>query len=188
MRCFIAIDIDERLRAAIADLQRQLAEKAKFRKNDVKWVAPEAMHLTLKFLGEVKDEQIVEVCNAVRDVAGSSKSFELDIESVGHFGGKSARVLWVGTGRGSDNLCRLQADIEQQLSAAGWPRETRDFSGHLTLCRVKNSKAGPKLAQMSEDYKDLNLGTISADFVTVYQSQLRPTGPIYTVLGNYKLQ
>lgn len=188
MRCFIAIDIDERLREAIADLQRQLAEKANFRKNDVKWVAPEAMHLTLKFLGEVKDDRIVEVCSAVRNAAGCSKSFELDIESVGCFGGRSARVLWVGTGRGSDNLCRLQEDIEQKLNAVGWPRETREFSGHLTLCRVKNSKAGLKLAQMSEDYKDLNLGTISADSVTVYQSLLRPTGPIYTVLGNYKLQ
>lgn len=188
MRCFIAIDIDEKLKAALVDLQRQFAEKAKIKKNDVKWATPEAMHLTLKFLGEVKDDRIVEVCNAVRDAAGSSKSFELDIESVGHFGGRSARVLWVGTGRGSDNLCRLQEDIEQKLSATGWPRETREFSGHLTLCRVKNSKAGVKLAQMSEDYKNLNLGTVSADSVTVYQSLLRPTGPIYTVLGNYKLQ
>jgi 2'-5' RNA ligase len=169
-------------------LQRQFAEKTNLSKNDVKWVAPEAMHLTLKFLGEVKDDRIIEVCNAVRDAAAKSKSFELDIESVGHFGGRSARVLWVGTGRGSDNLCRLQEDIEQQLSSAGWPRETREFSGHLTLCRVKNPKAGLKLAQMSEDYKDLKLGTISADSVIVYQSQLRPTGPIYTILGNYKLQ
>jgi 2'-5' RNA ligase len=188
MRCFIAIDIGKKLKAALVDLQRQLAEKANLSKNDVKWVAPEAMHLTLKFLGEVKDDRIVEVCNSVRDAAANNTSFELDIESVGHFGGKSARVLWVGTGRGSDNLCQLQEDIEQRLSSAGWPRETRKFSGHLTLCRVKNSKAGLKLAQMSEDYKDLNLGTISADSVTVYQSQLRPTGPIYTVLGNYKLQ
>jgi len=188
MRCFIAIDIDEKLKKAIADLQRQLDEKANLRKNDVKWVSPEAMHLTLKFLGEVKDDRIVDLCNAVRDAAAGSKSFELDIESVGHFGGKSARVLWVGTGRGSDNLCRLQAGIEQKLSAAGWPRETRSFSGHLTLCRVKNPRAGLKLAQMSEDYKDLNLGTISADSVTVYQSQLKPTGPVYTPLGDYKLQ
>lgn len=188
MRCFIAIDINERLKKAIADLQRQLAEKANFKKNDAKWVGPEAMHLTLKFLGEVKDDRIVEVCNAVRDAAAANKGFELDIESVGYFGGSSAKVLWVGTGRGSENLCRLQEDIEQQLSAAGWPKETRSFAGHLTLCRVKNPKAGLKLAQMSEDYKDLNLGTISADSVTVYQSLLKPTGPVYTVLGNYKLQ
>jgi len=187
MRCFIAVDIDEKLRKAIADLQRQLAEKANFSKKDVKWVTPETMHLTLKFLGEVKDNQIVEVCNAVRDAAAQNKRFELDIESVGHFGGRSARVLWVGTGAGSDDLLRLQADIEQQLNAAGWPRETRGFSGHLTLCRIKNSKAGVKLAQLSEGYKDIKLGTISVDSVVVYQSQLRPTGPIYTVLGNYKL-
>ncbi len=188
MRCFIAIDIDERLRQAIGDLQRRLAEKADFRKSDVKWVEPEAMHLTLKFLGEVKDEQIVEVCNAVRDAAARNRSFELDIESVGYFGGSSAKVLWVGTGRGSSDLCRLQEDIEQQLSAGGWPKETRSFSGHLTLCRVKNPKAGVKLAKISEDYKELNLGTISADSVAVYQSLLKPTGPVYTVLGNYKLQ
>ena len=188
MRCFIAIDIDEKLKKAIADLQRQLAAKADLRKSDVKWVEPQAMHLTLKFLGEVEDERIVEVCNIVKNAAAASKSFELDIESVGYFGGGSARILWVGTGRGSENLCRLQEDIEQQLSAAGWPKENRSFAGHLTLCRVKNPKAGLKLAQMSEDYKDVNLGTISADSVTVYQSLLKPTGPVYIVLGNYELQ
>jgi 2'-5' RNA ligase len=188
MRCFIAIDIDEKLKKAIADLQRQLAAKANLKKSDVKWVEPQAMHLTLKFLGEVEDERIVEVCNIVKNAAARNKGFELDIESVGYFGGGSARVLWVGTGRGSENLCRLQEDIEQQLSAAGWPKENRSFAGHLTICRVKNPKAGLKLAQMSEDYKNLNLGTISADSVAVYQSQLRPTGPVYTVLGDYKLQ
>jgi len=188
MRCFIAIDIGERIRGALSDLQQQLQSKADIKKSDVKWVRPESIHLTLKFLGEVKDEKIVDVCNIVKDVVSRHKSFELDIESVGYFGGKSARVLWVGTGRGRENLRRLQKDLEQQLALAGWPEETREFAGHLTLCRVRNSKAGVKLAAMSEDYKDFKLGIIPADSVSVYQSQLRPTGPIYTVLGNYKLQ
>jgi 2'-5' RNA ligase len=187
MRCFIAIDINEQVRAALGDLQRELDNKADIRKGDVKWVKPEAMHLTLKFLGEIKDEQVADVCNIVKEVAGRHEAFELDIESVGCFGGKSARVLWVGAGKGSTNLLQLQKDLEMQLAAAGWPPEGREFAGHLTLCRIKNSKAGAKLATLAEQYKDFEAGTVSADSVSVYQSQLRPTGPIYTVLGNYKL-
>jgi 2'-5' RNA ligase len=188
MRVFIAIDINEKIRAALRDLQQQLRRKADIKKGDVKWVNPENMHLTLKFLGEIKDAKVVEVCNIVKSVASRHKSFELDIESVGYFGGRSARVLWVGTGEGGDILCELQKDLEQQLALAGWPEERRDFAGHLTVCRIRKSAAGTRLAKISEDYKDFNLGTISADSVLVYQSQLKPTGPVYTVLGNYKLQ
>jgi len=188
MRCFIAIDIDDKNRAALSDLQQQLVSGADIKKGDVKWVRPESVHLTLKFLGEIKNEKIVEVCNIVENVADRHKNFELAVESVGYFGGRSARVLWVGTSQGSDNLCRLQKDLEKQFALAGWPEEAREFAGHLTLCRIRNSKAGVKLAAVSEDYKDFKLGIISADSVSVYQSQLTPRGPVYTVLGNYKLQ
>lgn len=188
MRLFIAIDIGEKIRTALGDLQQQLAGIANIRKHDVKWVNPENIHLTLKFLGEVEDEKVVEVCNTVETVAAEHKSFEVDIESVGYFGARSPRVLWVGTGEGNDNLLGLQKDLERQLALAGWPQETREFSGHLTLCRIKSLKAGVKLAQASRDFKDFKLGVISADSVSVYQSRLTPSGPIYTLLGNYKLK
>ena len=187
MRCFIAIDIDEKTRRALGDLQQQLQSSTDIKKSDAKWVSPENIHLTLKFLGEVEDAKVVEVCNIVKGVADKHKSFELDVESVGYFGGRSARVLWVGTGDRSNNLRPLQKDIEKALALAGWPREMREFSGHLTLCRIRNSKAGVKLAQMTEDYKDFKLGVMPADSVSVYQSQLTPKGPIYIVLGNYRL-
>ncbi len=112
----------------------------------------------------------------------------MDIESVGHFGGRSARVLWIGTGQGSDELLHLQEDIEQQLDLAGWPRDAREFSAHLTLCRIRNSKAGKELGRISRQYQDYKLGTMPANEVTVYQSELTPQGPIYTTLGNYELQ
>ena len=67
-------------------------------------------------------------------------------------------------------------------------KDNRAFNGHLTLCRVKDFKAGLELAGISEDYKDFKLGTITADSISVYQSQLTSTGPIYTVLGKYKLK
>jgi 2'-5' RNA ligase len=188
MRCFIAIDIDERIRSALNDLQRQLRDGIDAKKGDINWVNPNNIHLTLKFLGEIKDEKVAEVCNIVKAVAGRHKFFELDIESVGHFGGRSPKILWVGIGKGGENLLKLQEDIEKSLALAGWPEETREFSGHLTLCRIRKPAAGMKLAQASENYKDFKLGTTSADSVSVYQSELKPTGPDYTVLGNYKLQ
>ena len=111
MRCFIAIDIDRKLKDALSDLQRRLISDADIRKGDVKWVSPDDIHLTLKFLGEVKDEVVVEVCNIVKAVTARHKSFELDVESVGHFGGKSARILWVGTGDGKGTGVEDEADI-----------------------------------------------------------------------------
>ncbi len=188
MRCFISIDIDEQIRKALANLLDELQGKADIKRSDAKWVNPETIHLTLKFLGEIKDEQVVDICNITGEVAGRHKAFELDVESVGHFGGRSARILWVGTGQNSDKLLQLQEDLEQQLDLAGWPKEARKFSGHLTLCRIRNTRAGVKLAQMISEYKDFKLGTMPADSVSVYQSQLTPKGPIYTVLGKYELQ
>jgi len=188
MRCFIAIDLDEQVRKGLSNLQNQLQSKADIRKGDAKWVNPENMHLTLKFLGEIKDEQVVDVCNITEDAASRHESFELNVESVGYFGGTSARVLWVGAGQHCEALRQLQTDLAQQLDLAGWPKETRKFSAHLTLCRVRSSKAGVKLAQMTPEYKDLKVGIMPADSVSVYQSQLTPKGPIYTLLGNYKLQ
>lgn len=188
MRCFIAIDIDEQTRKGLSHLQNELRGKADVRKGDVKWVKPEAIHLTLKFLGEIRDEQAVEVCNITRDVAGRHRSFDVDVETVGSFGGRSARVLWVGAGQNCEALLQLQADLERQLDSAGWPKEARKFSAHLTLCRIRNAKAGFTLGQMVKEYENLHLGTIPADSVSVYQSELTPQGPIYTQLGDYELQ
>jgi len=187
MRCFIAIDIDETIRRGLGNLQDELRKKVDIRKGDVKWVRPDLTHLTLKFLGEIKDEQVVEVCNITKEVASRHKKFDLDVESVGYFGGRSARVLWIGAGLDNDRLLRLQEDLGQQLDGAGWPREARKFSAHLTLCRIRNARAGAKLAQVSAQYGDYELGTLRADSVTVHQSELTPQGPIYAAMGNYPL-
>jgi len=188
MRCFIAIDIPEEIRAELADLQKKLAGQVDIRKGDVKWVEPEGMHLTLKFLGEVPDNQIVEVCNVAKEVAGRYRAFDFAVREAGSFGGRSARVLWIGAGLECPELLELQQDLEDELADAGWPKEGRQFSGHLTLCRIRNSKAGEKLGQVVEQYKDYDLGTVHAASITVYESQLTGQGPIYTPLGNFKLQ
>jgi 2'-5' RNA ligase len=188
MRCFIAINIDEQIQKALGYLQKELQSKVDIRKGDVKWIEPENIHLTVNFLGEIKDEQTVEVCNITKDVASRYKSFDMEVKKVGCFGGKSARVLWVGAGEDCESLLQLQQELELNLDEAGWPMETRKFSAHLTLCRIRNSKAGFKLAQLVNEYTDYTLGTTSADSVTVYQSQLTSQGPVYTILGNYELK
>jgi len=187
MRVFIAIDIDEVIKKNLADLQSKLQTKVDIERGDVKWVNPNNMHLTLKFLGETRDAQVVEICNIAKDVASRHKKFDIGVETVGYFGGKSARVLWVGAGHDCDELLALHRDLEEKLAEAGWSKENRKYSVHLTLCRIRNSKAGLKLAQLTDDYKDFKLGTIAADAITVYQSELTSSGPNYTVLGNYGL-
>ncbi len=188
MRVFIAIDIDQAVRKGLAKLQSEMLDKVDIKKSDAKWVNPKIMHLTLKFLGEINDVQMVDVCNITKEVASRHKRFNIDVETVGFFGGRSARVLWVGAGQDSKNLLQLQENLEQSLASAGRPPETRKFSGHLTLCRVRNSGAGVKLARLTEEYKDYKLGAMPADSLCVYQSELTSSGPVYMVLGNYELQ
>jgi 2'-5' RNA ligase len=188
MRCFIAIEIPDEIRAELADLQKDLAGRVDIRKGDVKWVEPKSMHLTLKFLGEVPDNQIVEVCKTVENVAARHAVFDFPVQTVGSFGGRSARVLWVGAGLDCPEMGQLQQDLEEEFERAGWPREGRQFSGHLTLCRIRNVKAGEKLAAAAKQCTDYDLGAVEATSICVYESQLTPQGPIYTRLGHYALQ
>jgi 2'-5' RNA ligase len=188
MRCFIAIDIPEDIRAELAGLQKELAGQVDLRKGDVKWVEPESMHLTLKFLGEVPDQQIVEVCNITKEVASRYPEFDFAVREGGSFGGHSARVLWIGAGLDCPELLELQQDLEDELADAGWPKESRQFSGHLTLCRIRNSHAGEKLGKAIEQYKDYDLGLVHAGAIIVFESQLTAQGPLYTPMGTYKLQ
>ena len=187
MRVFIAIDSDEIIRKDLADLQAELQGKVDLKRGDAKWVNPDKIHLTLKFLGEAKDQQVVDICNIAKEVASRHEKFHVECERVGHFGGKSARVLWVGAGENCPELLELHRDLEGRLAEIGWPKENRKYSAHLTLCRVRNSRAGVKLARLTEEYADFRLGTVAAEAVTVYQSELTSSGPDYTVLGNYEL-
>jgi len=188
VRVFIAIEIDKVMKDDLADLQREIRDKVDLRKGDARWLNPNDMHLTLKFLGEITDTQVVEVCNIIKEVTGRHEQFDIEIGSVGSFGGHSARVLWVGAGQNSENLLELQDDLETQLAFAGWPEENRKFEGHLTLCRIKNFNAGIKLAQLENEYKNYSLDVVQVDSVCVLQSELTPHGPVYTLLGKYNLQ
>ena len=188
MRIFIAVDINDEIRKAIGEVQKQLQRRVMSSGKSVKWVWPDVMHLTLKFLGEVDDGALTDVCKAVENIANKHNRFDLDVETLGCFGGRSARVVWAGTGEGSEQLGRLAEDIDNELGEAGFAKETRRFTGHLTLCRIKNVRDGYELAGAVEGFGPFRAGTVSIGAVTVYQSELTREGPNYTALASYKLQ
>lgn len=186
MRCFIAIDLDENIRTRIDRLQHELQQKTGLTRPDVKWVDPALIHLTLKFLGEVRDAEVARVCKIAENVADNHKGFSISVGKVGSFG-PAARVLWVGIDR-SDALLDLQKDLDEQLAQAGWGGDKKQFAGHLTLCRIKKPQAGRTLQGLIEDYSDLNLGSLGVDSIYVYKSELTSSGPIYTVISTNSLK
>jgi 2'-5' RNA ligase len=188
MRVFIAIDINEEIRSSIRALQGELKDAADIRSGEVKWVEPANIHLTLKFLGEIRDQDVPGVCNIVKAVASRHKRFKLSVESLGYFGSRSARVSWIGVCEGKESLFELQKELVSELEMSGWGKEERAFTGHLTMCRIKNIKAGRRIAEVSENFKDFQAGAVWVESVKVYQSQLTPSGPIYSVLGSYPLE
>jgi 2'-5' RNA ligase len=188
MRVFIAVDISEQVRNAVGRLQEKLRRLVHCDNKSVKWVRPESMHLTMKFLGEIKDDDIVDVCKAVEEVAALHNKFELNVGQVGYFGGKSARVLWVGTEQGAERLNELAEKIDEKMYEIGYPKETRRFTGHLTLCRIKNGRVGYELARAVDELEPFAAGVSGIEAVTVYQSQLERAGAVYTALARYELK
>ena len=186
MRCFIAIDIDRNIRTQIERLGHELRQKTHLAKPDVKWVNPDLIHLTLKFLGEVRDRELPEICQIVTNVADVYKPFSIDVENIGSFG-SPMRVLWVGIGP-NETLEALQKDLDKQLQRVGFAGDRKKFTGHLTLCRVKRSKAGKKLYEYIKDYENFKLGTVSINSVCIYKSELTKTGPEYTLISKSMLQ
>ena len=186
MRCFIAIDIDEATRSRIEDLQEQLQREAQLREFDVKWVVPKSIHLTLKFLGEVRDSEIAEVCRIVADTAGDHERFAVEAANVGSFG-RPPRVVWVGINESGD-LAKLQTDLDERLADAGWPTDRKQYHGHLTLCRVKNTHAGKVLGDVLRRQEPVSVGTIFVDSLCVYSSDLTPTGAVYALVSRSSIK
>lgn len=187
MRCFVAIDLDEQIKADLTDLQDRIKRDVASPMRGCTWVRPEAMHLTLKFVGDIPDVRSVELCRVTEGVTRRHAPFSIDVACLGHFGGRCAKVLWVGAGWASQALSVLQADLAERLDEAGWPQEARRFRAHLTLCRIRNPKWGFELAKVGRKYENVALGRMPVASVTVYQSQLGSEGARYTPLACYDL-
>ena len=184
MRLFIALDLNSQNRDALAKLQAQL-KKADA---DLKWVEPENIHLTLKFLGEVKEEKIPKIIPAIKESITEIQPFSLEIRNLGAFPSlKYPRVIWAGIEKGKEDLEKLAEGIETAMLKLKFPKEKRGFSSHLTLGRVRSDKNKDNLCQQISQTSFPALRQDIAS-VTLYQSRLTPQGPIYEKLGEESLQ
>ena len=184
-RTFIAVEAVDGVHAqamSVIDRLRTLG-------SHVKWVEPENLHWTLQFLGDLKDEEVAEVCRRVQKVVADVEPFSLTGNGVGAFPKLDRpRVLWLGAGEGTDNYCRLQSAIEKSLDAMGFRGENRRFVPHLTLGRV--GPAGENIEAFAEQLSalaDFAGGQMFVDEVTVYQSEPQRSGPKYVPLAHLKL-
>jgi 2'-5' RNA ligase len=192
MRTFIAVELDAILKNALGKLQKtlreQLAKQYNPDCNGMKWTRPEQIHLTLKFLGEVEDRDIMAVCRGVDAVTARCDPFDVEFGSVGTFPpGKPARVLWAGLTTRCDPLLTLQKKMEDQMAELGFVPENRGFQGHLTLARINNTRLGSICREVAEPSVLTVLGTQSVDTVTVFRSDLTRQGPIYTAMHHSPL-
>jgi 2'-5' RNA ligase len=186
MRCFIAVDIDDRVRDRIGELGDQLRGDLGDEGEGIKWVDPGRMHLTLKFLGEVKDSELMEVCRIVESVAVEYNGFSIEVCKVGVFG-RPAKVVWVGVDENSV-FEDMQSCLEERFGEAGWKVDNKKFVAHLTMCRVRSFELGKRLERLIGGYADFKAGSCDINSICVYESDLTKTGPVYRLMKEYTLE
>ena len=195
MRLFIALDIDD----AIRDRLTRFVEGVQNFAPDARWMKPESLHVTLKFIGEQPDSAIDPIKRALATVATGTP--EICFRHYGFFPTvKSARVFWIGM-EASPQLAALATAIDDQTAALGIPREDRPFSPHLTLARGAGGSGSPRRSKqdgpnrvfqrLQEKLAALptpEFGTMTPCDFFLYQSRLSPKGSTYTKLARFDLQ
>jgi len=188
VRAFVAVELDPALREAVADLLRHLQKAV----GGVRWVDPEGVHITLKFLGEVEAGRIPPIASALETAVRPLAPFNLRLGTPGAFPDpQRPRVLWLAVEEPTGALARLQRAVEEALTALGFPPEERPFTPHLTLGRVGaqagegvRRRAGLALAGLK-----VPPGlTMRVTTVSLMRSHLSPQGARYTRLARIPLE
>ncbi len=185
LRTFIAVEAPGEIVAQAAKLIGRLREA----EADVKWVEPENMHFTLKFLGGVRDRDLGELCLALARATRELKPFEIEVRGAGAFPDAARpRTLWLGVGAGGEAFTELFASLEERLADLGFRQEGRRFQPHLTLGRVRNSSPGSReLAQLLREQADFEAGPMYVDEAVLFSSEPGREGPHYEVLSRGEL-
>ena len=184
MRTFIAIDLPNDIKDVIAGLQERLKVPAA----DVKWVAPENVHLTLKFLGEIDEAKLDKVIKIIEGSAGNTHGFQLRLSSLGAFPKINfPRVIWVGIDRGEKEAKEIAEELEEKIAKIGIPKEERSFSSHITIGRVRSAKNRDKLLKgLEAEAREFPNSEAGLEFyvskITLFKSTLSAQGPTYEAL------
>ena len=180
IRSFIAIELSDELKLKLGQLEDSLKTAGIY---GVRWVNPESIHLTLKFLGNIDADRIGEIASVMEESFRGTPPFLLIAEGLGAFPNlRRVQVVWVGLSGDTDVLKDLQQELESNLEGLGFPAEKRAFTPHLTLARV-NNRASPddrqKLGKLISE-TDFTSVTLEVDSVNLMKSQLTRQGAIYS--------
>ncbi len=188
IRAFVAVELPPDVTANLAQVQERLKLAGD---GFVKWVRPEGIHLTLKFLGNVAASRVEQIGLALGEVAGGVAPFVLQIERPGVFPHwKQPRVTWVGLGGEVERLLELQKRVDETLANLGFPPEARPFSPHLTIGRLKEGTASRDRQRFGEcvaQAEGAALLRFSVAIISLMRSQLTPAGAIYSRLISAQL-
>lgn len=185
MRSFIAINIPEWLKDKLGEIQERLRGVP----GEISWARKPSFHLTLKFLSNILPGQIQAITEVIRTATYGIPPFPLRITGLGIFPHiNRPRVVWIGIDDSTGNLKNLQYNLENGLEKLGFEREEREFSPHLTLGRVKLLKNKVPLIKLIETYKLEGDWVFQAENVSLMKSELKPTGAIYSIMEEVRLE
>jgi 2'-5' RNA ligase len=178
VRTFIAIELSEDIRSRIVDAQEPLRGPG----SRLTFVAPPAAHITIKFLGDVDEETIPGVIEAIRSIRGTP--FDITITGIGCNSRAKPRVIW-GIVRDRGECADLARQVDEALAPLGFAKETRPFRPHVTLARVRECDA--RLVQRVQQVADTALGSVRVTALKLKKSTLTPKGPVYEDLAEVPL-
>lgn len=179
IRAFIAI----KLPPAVISLLEKAQQDFKSAGLRAKWVQPKNIHLTLKFLGNINPEDIDDIDAAMTDAVMEFEPLNLAARGVGVFPGiKRPRVIWVGLGGQTQALFALQRKLEDNLAVIGFAKENRPYKGHLTLGRFRQAVDPHTIHRVIQEHADLKSEDFTTNRISLFQSDLKPAGPVYSEL------
>jgi len=177
MRCFVAVELDAALRDPLVCLLREQLPPTR----DVRWCTEQQLHVTLKFLGEVRDSQLSAVCDAVAAAAARVEPFPLRLTGLGCFPSpRNPRVLWYGVEDKVGGCARWLELADPLFEELGFPCEAREFHAHVTLGRSKSSPGSSILRRLLEEVTAPPTREMTVGQVVLFESRLSPRGAQYT--------
>jgi len=187
LRLFIAVDFSDEVAAAAAEVARQMRRTLDVPGARITWVKSGNLHMTMKFLGDTAEELVPEATRAIDVAAARHAPFNVRVRGAGGFPDtRRPRVLWLALAEGAAGMAALAAGVEASLTAAGFAPEARAFSPHLTVARVK-AAGRADYAGACARVNERDAGSCTIDRVTLYRSELRPDGPVYTSLHESRI-
>jgi len=184
LRAFLAIELPGTIQKKIEEVQKDL----KLSLADVRWVAPENIHLTLKFFGNIEESDIEPILESIGKPARKTLPFSLKVGGIGGFPNlKNPRVIWMGLEDRMGILVNFQGQLEKESEKTGFQSEERSFHPHLTLGRMKSNRGRSELVGRMERLKEEVFGDFQVEKVVLFKSDLTPVGPIYTPLREVRL-